>query len=107
MCFRCLSNDSAPTPFMMSVFADMDAKLGANATGANIVDATFGFFEKAGSPPGATVPGHLGQVAVTTLIRTAKRSGVVINSPDCPPEQARRVLRACAEGLLAAPALAA
>lgn len=102
MCQRCLAQDSAPTAFMQAIFAKMDGELPANATGADVVDATFRFFADAGSPPGGQ--GHVAQEAVTMIIRTAKRSGVGLNSAECQPESARKVLRAVAQGHLRAQA---
>lgn len=102
MCHRCLANDPAPTAFMQSVFAKMDRELPANATGADVVDATHRFFADAGSPPGGQ--GHVAQEAVKMIIRTAKRSGVGLNSAECSPENARHVLRAVARGQLRAQA---
>ncbi len=103
MCFRCLQNDTPPTDFMRAVYARMDAELPADANGAAIVDETFRAFREAGPPPGALFPDHLGDAAVRALIRTAKRSGVAINSEQTTGELARPVLRACASGLLCVP----
>lgn len=100
MCFRCYENDPPPSPFMRSIFAFVDASLPAEATGAEIVDATSRAFREAGPPPGAQISGDLASVAVRDLIRAAKRSGVGINSPNTSAAKARPVLRAVAAGLL-------
>lgn len=82
MCFRCYQNDTAPSSETRAIYAAVDATQPADATGAAIVDAV------ALARP----------EAVRDLIRTGKRSGVAINSPNCSPADARRVLRACAAG---------
>jgi len=102
MCSRCLWSDTAPTEFMQAVFAKMDATLPATATGADVVDETFRAFEEAGPPPGSVIGQGLMDVAVRTIIRTAKRSGVGLNSSSCSPADARRVLKAVAAGQLSA-----
>lgn len=102
MCFRCLWSDTAPTDFMKAVFAKMDATLPDTATGADVVDGTARAFQEAGPPPGSMIKQGLMDVAVQTIIRTAKRSGVGLNSPSCSPADARRVLRAVAAGQLSA-----
>lgn len=88
MCFRCYENDPAPSPEMRAHYAAVDAALPADATGADIVDAV--------ATRSRTERGD--DYLVRVLIRSAKRSGVGINSPKTPAEKARPVLRAVAAG---------
>ena len=90
MCFRCYQNDTAPTANTRSIYTRVDAEQPDDATGAAIVDAV------------GLASGSLANVAVRDLIRTGKRSGVLVNSDKCTPTDARRVLRACAAGELRA-----
>ena len=90
MCFRCYENDTAPSAEMMKLYSEIDASLPADATGADISDATFSLsFARRGDD-------YLGR----SLIRTAKRSGVLLNSSKTPGAVARPVLRAAAAGRL-------
>ncbi len=86
MCFRCYQNDSAPSDAEREI-AKMVLALPVDANGAAVIDSL-------GRTGHATV--------VRTVIRTAKRSGVVINSERCSQADAYRVVRAVAEGRMAA-----
>ena len=63
---------------------------GHAATGADVVTATFRAFEEAGPPPGSVIGQGLMDVAIRTIIRTAKRSGGGLNSPRARPRTRRR-----------------